>query len=223
MNIAISNLSLSLVSLPLHQTVRATAPVITVLLSQFLVNPTPVFGLSVCLSLCPIVAGVIIAAYDDDYEDNLLSLLLTLLGAFSAVFKTIMTYRLQTRGPGLPALELIWLVSPFTTLSCLGVAYFTGELFEVGSWVFVGSMWPIALGAMLLDSCLAFFLNLASFTANKAVGALGMAVAANVKQVAILLVLGMCGQYVSWQQVLGTLITVTGGLWYSVLSKSESK
>jgi drug/metabolite transporter (DMT)-like permease len=58
-NIAISNLSLNLVSVPLHQVVRSTTPLFTIILSIALFGKS--FQTMTYLSLVPVIIGVALA------------------------------------------------------------------------------------------------------------------------------------------------------------------
>lgn len=58
-NIAVSNVSLNLVSVPLHQIVRSTTPLFTILLSLLLFNKT--YLTETYLSLIPVMLGVCLA------------------------------------------------------------------------------------------------------------------------------------------------------------------
>lgn len=151
-NIAISNLSLGLVSLSLHQTIRATAPAITVLLSITLLNRSfRSYSSSTYLSLIPIIAGVIIAtkspstgnaASREPATSSLNGILLTFLGAVLAVLKTILTNTLQQPEPSahtgrsastmnlslnLTPTALIRYTSTYAVGQALGLATWAGE------------------------------------------------------------------------------------------------
>lgn len=111
-NIAISNLSLQLVTVPvypspnlqniadsllvrpqIHQVVRATSPLFTMFLAYILTGTS--ISLPKLLSLLPIVFGVVIATYGD-YYFTLWGLILTLFGTLLAALKTVITNILQS-------------------------------------------------------------------------------------------------------------------------------
>jgi hypothetical protein len=79
-NIAISNVSLAMVSVPFHQIVRSTTPVATILIYRWLGRS---FGTMTYVSLIPIIAGVGLSTYGDYYA-TLLGASLTFLGVFLA-------------------------------------------------------------------------------------------------------------------------------------------
>lgn len=95
-NIAVSNLSLQMVTIPFHQVVRSTTPLFTIFLSALILRTR--FTFRKMISLIPVVAGVALATYGD-YYFTLAGLLLTLLGTVLAALKTICTNLLQVPSP----------------------------------------------------------------------------------------------------------------------------
>lgn len=93
-NIAVSNLSLQLVTVPFHQVIRAATPIFIIILTPLLLR-RPLPRLPTLFSLLPVVAGVALATYGD-YYFTVAGLLLTLLGTVLAALKTIATNALQT-------------------------------------------------------------------------------------------------------------------------------
>jgi drug/metabolite transporter (DMT)-like permease len=88
LNIVISNPSLSLVALPIHQTIRATGPAITVLLSFILYPHRIPHSRQTYCSIIPIILGAALATFNSGNNSATLALgvLLTLTGAFLAAF-----------------------------------------------------------------------------------------------------------------------------------------
>jgi hypothetical protein len=71
---------------------------------------------------------------------------------------------------------------------------------------------------------MAFWLNVVSFNANRRVGALGMTVAANVKQVlTILLAVLIFDLTITPANGLGVLLTILGGAGYAFVEFGERK
>lgn len=230
-NIAISNLSLSLVSLPLHQTIRAVNPAITVFVSHLITPFPPAYSAQTYCSLIPIILGVFLATYDHGHfsASSPHDVLLTFSGAFLATFKTVTMHRLQTthRAP-LSPLQLIHYLSPWAALQSGALAWWTGEIgiFQ-GQFALPNSLTARSTVAVyLLCNCTgAFLLNVASFEANQRSGPLSIAVASNLKQVVILLTSLRMGSgsnphIIYRSHVIGSLMTVFGGIWYA---KSENR
>lgn len=188
-NIAVSNISLQLVTVPFHQVVRAATPLFVIALS-FVLRPRPVTPAKL-LSLVPVVLGVGFATYGDYYY-SLPGLLLTLLGTLLAALKTIATHALQT-GPTLkPAsrrclpplprplklhpLDLLLRMSPLAFIQCVLYAHLSGELSRVRVFG-AREMVPRSAAALVVNGAMAFGLNVVSFTANSKVGPLSITVA----------------------------------------------
>lgn len=136
-----------------------------------------------------------------DYYFTRWGLILTLLGTVLAALKTIFTNVLQSPVPSLTdptpksflsqiypfsilaqarlhlnSLALLSLLSPLAFVQCVVLAYLTGELDRVRLYS-QQEMTGTRLLALALNGCIAFGLNVVSFSANKKVGALGITVA----------------------------------------------
>ncbi|KAJ1561719.1 UAA transporter [Cladochytrium tenue] len=204
-NIAVSNVSLSMVSLPFHQIVRSTNPAVTLALERVLLGKR-MTGWDTYASLALVIFGVALATLGE-YEFTTAGLATTLLGVLLSSLKGIATNVLVTKrpraaaasastsGPG-AALELLHRMSGPACLQCLAVSWATGELAAYrrfaadlaaspgGGYRAVAALFVV----LALNGGLAFLLNLASFAANRSVGALAMTVAGNVKQSLAILV-----------------------------------
>jgi len=78
--------------------------------------------------------------------------------------------------------------------------------------------------SLAINGCVAFVLNIASFNANRKVGALGMAVAGNVKQVlTILCAVGLFNLTIAPLNGLGITLTLLGGAWYGYVELREKE
>jgi drug/metabolite transporter (DMT)-like permease len=250
-NIAMCNESMELVSLPLHQTIRATAPAITAAVSYiFRLDQRP-HSYSPYMALIPVVVGAALATYGGREQATPCGLFLTLLGAILAVAKTIVTNLLLRSGlltsntsklkasdddagkervaaetsPQLPSNELIRRVAPFSIAQAMGMAIWTGELAEDRSQhrqelMKFNLLFRLTIGTNGLVACL---LNIISFETNRKAGPLSIAVAANVKQVIILIVSTTFNRdQTNRQQITGAMLTVIGGLWYALTLDLES-
>ncbi|KAJ6613596.1 triose-phosphate transporter family-domain-containing protein [Mycena sp. CBHHK59/15] len=239
-NIVVSNVSLQLVTVPFHQVVRAATPIFTIVFSALL------FG-SQCsrtkkMSLIPVVMGVGLATFGDYYFTRA-GFLLTLLGTVLAAFKTILTNVLQTpTSPPTPSekstlifpsvfqrpyfsnpLDLLFFLSPFAFIQCIFLAYSTGELARVSHYS-SREMSSLKAIALFLNGFIAFGLNVVSFSANRRVGALGMTVAANVKQVlTIVCAVFIFNLTITALNGLGIVLTLAGGTWYAWIELAEKQ
>ncbi|KAG2197901.1 hypothetical protein INT46_008679 [Mucor plumbeus] len=210
-NIAISNVSLNLVSVPFHQVVRAMTPVFTVIISILFLRKS--YPNQIYLSLLPVVLGVGFATRDE-YSFTYMGFFLTVLGAVLASIKTIVTNRVQVGRLKLNPLDLLFRMSPLAFIQCIAYAYATGELQSVREFAGENMTMSLASG-LLLNGLIAFALNIVSFTANKKTSALTMTVAGNVKQVlSIVLSVVLFDYIITATNSFGIILTLLGGAWY---------
>lgn len=216
-NIAISVVSLSMVSVPFHQTVRASTPFFTVAAYSFLLGREYSFWTR--MSLIPIVLGVAAATYGD-MDFTWVGLVLTFLGVILATAKTITTNRILTGSLKLPALELLFRLSPLAALQACTFAYFAGEGYQIREMVGIGAL-PLHMNTVLglsLNGCMALLLNITSFQTNKLAGALTLTVSANIKQcLTILLGIGLFHVHLNWFNGIGMMVTAAGAAWFSAV------
>ncbi|RPA86722.1 TPT-domain-containing protein [Ascobolus immersus RN42] len=211
-NIAISNVSLNLVTIPFHQVVRAMTPFFTVII--YVVFYSKTYGRMTYFSLIPVVAGVGFATAGDYYFTPL-GFILTLLGAFLAALKTVVTNRIQTGRLKLSPLEILHRMSPLAFVQTLIYAYFTGEISRLKIYA-AETMTGRDVLFLMMNGVIAFALNVISFTANKKTGALTMTVAANVKQIlTIVLSIIFWGLVLTPMNAIGITLTLAGGAWYA--------
>lgn len=238
-NIGVSNMSLAVLSLPLHNTIRALGPAITIALSYAFELKSRVYSRQIYLSLIPIILGVFLVTYGSRYYATPSGLLMAFLSAVLATFKTVLAHHLQTASGDsdnistmrrLSPLELLSLLSPYSAIQSLILAWYLGEVDLLNSTAeLVPVASAIAKGVLaFFNGTCAFLLNLVSFEVNRRVGPLTMAVLANVKQAASLALVYFFAYYaggeckVNWQQIVGTVVTVCGGIWYAWIERSKT-
>ncbi|CAK7220626.1 hypothetical protein SBRCBS47491_004252 [Sporothrix bragantina] len=224
-NIAISNVSLAMVSVPFHQIMRSTTPVITVAAYRLLFGRS--YSTETYLSLIPIVLGVGMTTYGE-YYFTMTGFVLTLLGVVLAVAKTIATNRIMTGSLKLSPMETLMRMSPLAFIQALFISWASGELSGAAGKATAAMAGRAAVGAslsptgMLLaligNGVLAFALNVSSFTANKAAGALTMTVCGNVKQcLTVLLGIVFFNVTIGLFNGLGMVVSLAGAAWYSMV------
>ena len=200
-NIAISNVSLEMVTIPFHQVIRATSPVFIILIYRVIYRST--YTRLTYLSLVPVIVGVGLATYGD-YDYTWLGFAMTLHGAVLAAVKTVVTNRIQTAGIHFGALELLYRMSPLALVQSMAMAYLHGEIGGLNSHLHSERFSEAACLIVAINGLMAFGLNLASFAANKKTGALTMTVAANVKQIlTVVLAVLFWKLEVGWVNALG--------------------
>ncbi|KPV73349.1 uncharacterized protein RHOBADRAFT_38525 [Rhodotorula graminis WP1] len=239
-NIAVSNLSLHLVSVPFHQVVRAMTPLFTIAMTVTLFRQR--YSRQTYLALVPVVAGVAFATYGD-YSFTPWGFFLTLLGTFLAAVKGIVTNRVQVGRLKLHPLDLLVRMSPLAFIQCVFFGWASGELDRVSEYATTEMTQSKAL-ALALNGAIAFGLNVVSFTANKRSGPLTMTVAdesslslsrperaqpdmplappPNVKQVlTIVLAVLIFKVVLNPTNLVGISLTLAGGAWYAKVELQE--
>ncbi|GAA5915666.1 uncharacterized protein JCM6883_000710 [Sporobolomyces salmoneus] len=219
-NIAVSNLSLHLVSVPFHQVVRAMTPLFTMALSIVLYRKR--YSRQTYLSLVPVIMGVAFATFGD-YSATAWGFFLTLIGAVLAAFKTIITNRVQVGRLKLHPLDLLVRMSPLAFMQCVFFGWWSGELERVRIYGATEMTQQKGI-ALAINGAIAFGLNVVSFTANKKTSALTMTVAANVKQVlSIVLAVLIFNLVLNPTNLLGIVLTLFGGAWYAKVELQEKQ
>lgn len=217
-NIAVSNLSLHLVTVPFHQVVRAMTPLFTIVLSALFFRKR--YSRNTYLSLLPVVAGVVFATYGD-YYFTAWGLILTLIGTALAAVKTLVTNKVQVGRLKLHPLDLLIRMSPLAFMQCVLWGWYSGELEKVRVYGATQMTRSKAI-ALAVNGVIAFGLNVVSFTANKKTSALTMTVAANVKQVlTIILAVMIFNLTLNGTNIFGIILTLFGGAVYGYTEFTE--
>jgi len=222
-NIAMSNLSLNLVTVPFHQIIRATTPMWVMLINFVWLKKQP--QRIVAISLLPTILGVAIATYGDYYFTRL-GFIMTVLGTVLSALKGVVTNVVQVGELKMHPLDLLFRMAPLAVLQTAFISVFSGELGRLRSeFEWTGSKMLVLLG----NGLLAGMMNFVSFTANKKTSALTMGVAGtlesgvanwlgNIKQVlSILLAVFIFSLHITASNGLGIVITLCGGAFYTYI------
>ncbi|KAF2223984.1 triose-phosphate transporter family-domain-containing protein [Elsinoe ampelina] len=223
-NIAISVVSLSLVSVPFHQTARALIPASTIAAYAILYKRS--YSTWTQLSILPIVFGVALATYGD-ISFTVLGLTTTLLGVVLATCKTIATNRILTGRLSLPPLEVLMWMSPLAAAQSCIYAGMVGEIGQLQQLIADNKLTRGLIFTLFCNGCLALVLNITSFQSNKSAGALTLTVCGNVKQIlTILLGIVLFNVHINWVNGLGLAIAASGAAlfsWVELRAKEASK
>ena len=211
-NIATSNVSLALVSVPLHQVLRSTCPIAAIMIYRFQGRTYPT---ATYLSIIPLILGVALATIGD-YYCTMYGLFLTLLGVLLAAMKTVATNKIMTGSLALTALEVLLRMSPLATIQCVICAFMTGEVQAAHIAYARGELSSRFALALLANGLIAFLLNIVSMQANKLAGALTMTVAGNMKQ-ALTILIGIMwfNLQTGFLNATGIAVTLAGAALYS--------
>lgn len=179
-NIAVSNLSLAMVSVPFYQTMRMLCPIFTIMIFRVWYGRT--YSFMTYMSLVPLIIGAAMTTLGEmSFTDA--GFLLTILGVVLAALKTVVTNRFMTGSLALPPIEFLMRMSPLAALQALACALATGEVTRFSGLYSAGSIpMPSSFFSLFGNGLLALFLNISSFNTNKLAGALTMTVCGNLKQ-----------------------------------------
>ena len=150
------------------------------------------------------MVGVGFATYGD-YHTSIWGLILTIVGAFLAAVKTVTTNQLQTGTLQLSAYELLYYLSPCAAMQGLIYSIWNGEAADLQRLAFAERALSLRwANVLLMNGLTACILNIVSFRANKRVGALTMTVAAQLKQMAIIVIgIVLFRISISWTNLFG--------------------
>lgn len=221
LNIAVSNVSLAMVSIPLHQILRSTCPLVTIFIYRIVFRRT--YSATLYLSMIPLILGVGLATAGD-YYCTLSGFLFTMLGVILAVVKTIASNRLMTGNLALSPMELLLRMSPLAAIQCIIYAFVAGEV-QAFYHLYTTGHFSLAFGvALVVNGSVALVLNLVSMWTNKIAGALSMSVAGNTKQVlTILFGIVLFDIELGWMNTMGTVITIAGAMLYSKVEMDDKR
>ncbi|POR32248.1 Putative sugar phosphate/phosphate translocator [Tolypocladium paradoxum] len=221
-NIALSNLSLAMVSVPFYQTMRMLCPIFTILIYRVWYSRT--YSTATYLSLLPLIIGAAMTtAGEMTFTDA--GFLLTIFGVVLAAVKTVVTNRFMTGSLALPPLEFVMRMSPLAALQALACATATGEIGGFWDLIATGDIsLPSAIASLAGNGFLAFLLNVSSFTTNKLAGALTMTVCGNLKQcLTVLIGIFIFNVTVDMLNGAGMAVTMFGAAIYSKAELDNKK
>jgi len=213
-NIWLSNYSLNLVTMAMHQVVRALVPAFTVILSMALLGNT--YTKRRLFSLVVIFFGVCMYAAEGEVGGSYYGVAMTTLGAFLAATKGVVTNLLMVGRLKLHPFDLVRYTSTYSAIVLFVVTWYTGILEEALESVFNREPGSGIQGALLFNGVGAFCLNIVSFVANKKTSPLAMNIGGITKQVlAIVLGILLFGTVLSPKSQIGVVIVIGGIVFYA--------
>lgn len=210
-----------LVSVPFHQVLRSTVPIVTILIYRWIYNRH--YTRQIYLTMIPLISGVSLATFGDYYFTPT-GFALTFTGVLLAAIKSISSNRMMTGTLHLSALEILYRMSPLAAAQSLICAGMIGEVGDARREFFAsGRFFSLTTGKgngfvmmLVLNALMAFMLNGISFYTNKIAGALTISVCANLKQIlTILLGIVLFHVHVTPVHGLGMVVALVGAAWYS--------
>lgn len=233
-NIAVSNLSLAMVSVPFYQTMRMLCPIFTIIIFRVWYGRT--YSTMTYMSLIPLIIGAAMTtAGEMSFSDA--GFILTILGVVLAalkvrfehvssftgmnkanhVYQTVVTNRFMTGSLALPPVEFLMRMSPLAALQALACATATGEVAGFRELIRTGDISIVPATASLAgNGFLALLLNISSFNTNKLAGALTMTVCGNLKQcLTVMIGIFLFNVSVDFLNGSGMAVTMVGAAIYS--------
>lgn len=209
-----------LVSVPFHQVLRSTVPIVTILIYRWIYNRH--YTRQIYLTMIPLISGVSLATFGDYYFTPT-GFALTFTGVLLAAIKSISSNRMMTGTLHLSALEILYRMSPLAAMQSLVCAGVIGEVGDARREFFASGRFFSVTGKgngfvmmLVLNALMAFLLNGISFYTNKIAGALTISVCANLKQIlTILLGIVLFRVHVTPVHGLGMVVALVGAAWYS--------
>jgi hypothetical protein len=217
LNIAVGNVSLKYVSVNFNQVMRSLVPGLTLLVGLWQGKP---FTLIKALSVVPIIVGVAMACFGD-MTYTAVGFLVTVGCVILAAAKVVCGGEMLRGEAQLQPMELLDWMAPLAAGQCLLLALTTGEISAIYySWPQVNTrgVWMMVMGSGVAS----FTLNVSSLIANKLTSPLTLCIAANVKQVLMIVVSTLVFETeVTVLNGMGILLVLLASANYSFITLSE--
>jgi len=213
-NIWVSNVTLDMVSMALHQVVRALVPACTVAISFALLGKR--YGTNILASLCIIFVGVIVYAAKGEVNYSYLGLGLTLVGTLLAALKGVLTNMFMVGDLKLHPLDLLTYTTTYSAIQLLIVLGYSGQLTVAMDELKSKEDYSRMVQILMVNGCFAFLLNVVSFNANKATSPLALNIGGITKQIlAIILGIVVFKTPIRTETIAGVAITIFGITMYA--------
>lgn len=217
LNIAVGNVSLKYVSVNFNQVMRSLVPGLTLLAGLWQGKQ---FSTRRALSVVPIILGVAMACFGD-MTYTWLGFFYTVACIILAAAKVVCGGEMLRGEAQLQPMELLDWMAPLAAGQCLLLALATGEITAIyDAWDQVNTrpVWTMVLGSGIAS----FTLNVSSLIANKLTSPLTLCIAANVKQVLMIVVSTIVFETeVTVLNGLGILLVLIASANYSIITLNE--
>ncbi|KAH7648163.1 hypothetical protein FG379_000087 [Cryptosporidium bovis] len=227
-NIWLSNSSLLIASISLHQVARTTIPLFTMVLGVLFFKHK--YHLVQLPSVVLVIIGVAITV-NSTPELSIYGVLVVFLSCCASSLKGIVAQKIQVENNNkIGSIKMLMYIGPIASLTLLVLSISFGEaskimkLIEKITYSSGDNNESVTILSLLLatSGILAFALNVLSLKSSSIVTPLAMNIAGNVKQL-ITCILGcfIFGNPFTDKLAVGIILTSIGAIWYSMGKKNE--
>lgn len=219
LNIAIGNVSIRYVSVNFNQVMRSLVPIVVMSIGLLFQNKS--YSSQRKWAVIPIVFGVALATFGD-MRYTAIGIFFTVCCVILAALKVVLSGQMLTGDLKLHPVDLIYKMAPLALVQLSLLSFLTGELDDI--WANWNAYHQSGVFHMcFISGVLSFSLNICSFMANKVTSPLTLSIAANIKQVLMILLSTVYfATPVSFVNGIGIIIVLIGGSRYSLVSVMEN-
>eukprot|EP00276_Gloeochaete_wittrockiana_P008467 CAMPEP_0184663386 /NCGR_PEP_ID=MMETSP0308-20130426/47947_1 /TAXON_ID=38269 /ORGANISM="Gloeochaete witrockiana, Strain SAG 46.84" /LENGTH=395 /DNA_ID=CAMNT_0027106095 /DNA_START=184 /DNA_END=1371 /DNA_ORIENTATION=- len=219
LNIILGNSALRYVSVSFSRTIRSTIPIVTMILSYFILRKK--YNIKTQVAFVPLMLGVFLATYGEVGLSKL-GFFISVISVFFAALKAVLSNKYLTGNYKLHPLDLLDRTASLAFLSLIPFVFLFGEASRFQEEVFTvsGNRWLLILSSAFA----ALALNYTSFKLSQITSALAVTVAGNAKEGAtIILSVIIFRNPISLTNLLGMVLVLISSAIYSYMTRPKGK